>query len=238
MSLKSVLRASPATLFNLFGLLLLSVALLGSLKVGSVEAGFRSVAERAVVGIVAVMLIAVGFVLSSRRSPASQTIEHDPAFWRAMLGVMPPIFVKEYTTQLPDVHTHFLENAALLALQGPAGSSMLPPDLKELIAEDHARGDRRCRERGISWQLELCDPGGVAPPMTIMTVKHRFDHAKRRFVVGMSIPVQVSLPPGTSAANVRLWNNQPLFAPILGGAEPSMTVPVGRAWHRPDGRER
>jgi hypothetical protein len=154
-----------------------------------------------------------------------------------MLGVMPPIFLKEYTTTPADVHAHMLENRAL-ALQGPTGSSMLPPELKELIAEDHARGDRRCLERGISWQLELCDPGGAAPPMTIMTVKHRFEYMKRRFVVGMCIPVQISLPPGTSSVNVRLWNNEPLFAPILGNAEPAMTVPVGRAWHRPDSRER
>jgi hypothetical protein len=82
MPLKTVLRASPPSLFIVVGLFVLSIALLGSLRIGVVETGFRSVVERAVVGIVAILLI--GSASSCRpagRLPhgPSSTIRHSGA---------------------------------------------------------------------------------------------------------------------------------------------------------------
>jgi hypothetical protein len=239
MSLKNALEASPPTLCVVAGLPLLTVALLGSVKLAGFEAELTTLPERVLTGLAATLLLVTGLALYLReRKPvdakprATDDPTNDPGSWLEMWKVMPPAFVKENTGDPAAVHRHLLDNQELRMLQGPSESTAHPGDMRALIAKDHADGDHRAFECGISWQLELCDPGGIADPVPIITVKKRFEYAKRFFIVGMCLPVRVTVPKDAYQVRVRRWNQLPVFTPVVRESEPAITVPVGAAWHR------
>ena len=231
---KEILSASPPTLTTLGGLALTIVAAAPSLQTDTVWLGATpGPVERLVIGAVGLALVAVGvvlFVIRTRWHGSRKNVLAHPEFWQALWDVLPPAFVKRDTLDVRDVHKHLLENKALELFQGPKDTSYLPKDIRDRIASDHNQGDRKCLEDGVSWQLEFCDPRGASQPVQVLTMKYRVEYMKRRYIVGLVIPVVATIKPGERQVDVRVWKNLPLLAPLTHGGGETLPVPVSESW--------
>jgi hypothetical protein len=118
-------------------------------------------------------------------------------FWELVFEAIPfPSFIKEFPND-----SHIRDSKALTQFQGRKPKARSAEDeVADRICRDHANGDEKAEQEGVSVQLEQTDKVSTLHPRSILTLKSCIEFEDKKYIVGCYVPVIVpdDLPSETS----------------------------------------